>query len=63
MSGPVALAADTANKAVLRRRRHIGPIDQMIDVVSTAELHGIYIDTTSGVISTLYKNNDIETIS
>ena len=24
---------------------------------------GIYIDTTSGAISTLHKNNDIETIS
>ena len=35
----------------------------MVDVVSTAELHGIYIDTTSGAMSTLHKNNDIETIS
>ena len=35
----------------------------MVDVVSTAELHGIYIDKTSGAISTLHKNNDIETIS
>ena len=26
MSGPVALAADTANKTVLRRRHHIGAI-------------------------------------
>ena len=32
----------------------------MVDVVSTAELHGIYIDTTSGAISTLHKNNDID---
>ena len=35
----------------------------MVDVVSTAELHGIYIDTTAGATSTLHKNNDIETIS
>ena len=26
MSGPVALVADTGNKAVLRRRHHIGAI-------------------------------------
>ena len=26
-------------------------------------ISGIYIDTTSGAISTLHKNNDIETIS
>ena len=36
---------------------------RMVDVVSTAELHGIYVDTTSGAILTLHKNNDIETIS
>ena len=30
---------------------------------STAELHGIYIDTTSCALSTLHENNDIETIS
>ena len=42
---------------------HISLRHRMVDVVSTAELHGIYIDTTSGAISTLYKNNDIETIS
>ena len=35
----------------------------MVDVVSTVELHGIYIDTTSGAILTLHKNDDIETIS
>ena len=42
---------------------HISLRHRMIDVVSTAEVHGIYIDTTSGVISTLHKNNDIEAIS
>ena len=42
---------------------HINLRHRMVDVVSTAELHGIYIDTTSGAISTLHKNNDIETIS
>ena len=42
---------------------HISLWHRMVDVVSTAELHGIYIDTTAGAISTLHKNNDIETIS
>ena len=41
---------------------YLSDIDRMVDV-STAELHGIYIDTTSGAISTLHKHNDIETIS
>ena len=35
----------------------------MVDVVSTANLHGIYIDMTLGAISTLHKNIDIERIS
>ena len=42
---------------------YLSDIECMVDVVSTAELHGIYIDTTPGAISTLHKNNDIETIS
>ena len=42
---------------------HISLRHRMVDVISTAELHGIYIDTTSDAISTLHKNNDIETIS
>ena len=34
----------------------------MVDVVSTSELHGIYMDTKSGGKSTLHDNDNIETM-
>ena len=42
---------------------HISLRHGMVDVVSTAELHDIYMETTPGAISTLHENDDIEAIS
>ena len=42
---------------------YLSDIVCMVDVVSTVELNGIYIDTTSGAMLILHKKNDIETIS